>query len=89
MEAQLIGSKLRVGGYIYVSSKVDHDRKYWDCVRTRRQECTVRAVTRVGASGLVLLRGPSESPHTHAPNVDAAEAEGDARSGMPTCKNDS
>ena len=73
--AEISGGKLLVDGYVYVRSRTRGSRVYWDCQRTKRKECTGRAVTNDRAGDeLVLYRGPTESPHQHAPNREETEA---------------
>ena len=45
MEGKVVDNKLLLDGYIYVKSRSQKGRTYWDCRRLRRRECTARAVT--------------------------------------------
>ena len=74
MNVQIVGNKLFINGYIYYHSKY---RTQWECVRLRAGECKTRAVTNNPAEGeeLVVIRGPSESPHAHPPNFNECKAE--------------
>jgi len=76
MEPELVGSKLCVGGYMYVKNKVYKKKTvYWECELLRSQTCDARAITQVtSSSGLKLIKGPVQEPHDHPPNADAAEA---------------
>ena len=64
---------------MYLRSKTNKDRVYWDCRLLRNKQCTVRAVTSVPRSvnddGVVLIKGPDKSPHTHPPSREETKAE--------------
>ncbi|KAJ8680278.1 hypothetical protein QAD02_016065 [Eretmocerus hayati] len=66
------GKKLFIGGCIYVRSRSASGKTYWDCERVRRGEYKVRAITRQGAAGLVVLEGPEQSAHIHPPDQEAS-----------------
>lgn len=52
------------------------DSTYWDCLRVRDKECRARAVTSTNHLGeLIVIKGPAQSAHRHAPNPDEVEAE--------------
>ena len=68
--------RLHIGGHLYVRSFERNEKTYWDCIRLRDKECTARAVTVTDhLNGIVVERGPIESPHRHAPNPDQVAAE--------------
>lgn len=75
--ATLVGTKLSVDGYMYIRSRKQRERIYWDCQKLRGKECTARAITNDPAPGeaFILIKGPAESPHAHPPNVEQCRAE--------------
>ena len=77
--AKIENNKLIIDGFVYVKSRTskDHDKIYWDCRKVRSKECRARAITDVPAPGsaVVVLKGPVQSPHEHAPNRDECTAE--------------
>ena len=77
MNAKVVGNHLHVDGYVYVRSRETAGKIYWDCNRVRRRECRARAISTLpGNNGAVTLyKGPNESKHAHAPNVEAVAAE--------------
>ena len=64
-------------GYIYTRARLPIDRTtYWDCVRVRDKECRARGRTVRAPNGqIVLVQGPEQSLHMHAPNREEVEAE--------------
>ena len=59
-------------GYLYYKHS-GNSRRYWNC--RSKGECRARAVTTGDGDTLVVCKGPDSSPHNHAPNHDAVEAE--------------
>lgn len=59
-------------GYAYQQHSVSNRRAYWVCKKSYRRECSARAVTSDPKDGepVVVYKGPSQSGHTHPPNVD-------------------
>lgn len=74
---EIVGvNRLLVEGFVYVKSRSDGNRTYWDCYKVRRGECKGRATTvSTGGSNFVITKGPRQSQHTHPPNREFAEAE--------------
>lgn len=77
MNPKVVGGHLHVDGHVYVRSRTAAGKMYWDCHKVRRRECRARAISTIPTStGVVTLyKGPNESKHAHAPNVEAAKAE--------------
>ena len=77
MPAQIIDKLLHLEGFVYYRTRERNGRTYWECRRVRKKECTARAVTTVNAAdgSIEVQRGPTESEHSHAPNVDENEAQ--------------
>lgn len=77
MRAKIIGKKLLVDGYVYLRSSVTEEKIYWDCNRVRNGHCTARAITNNPTlpTDVIVLKGPSESKHTHAPNQEEVKAQ--------------
>lgn len=74
---EIIGvNRLLIQGLVYVKSKSDGNRTYWDFYKVRREEGTGRATTvSTIERKVVVTKGPSHSAHTHPPNRKYAEAE--------------
>lgn len=70
MPAEIIANKLHLGGYIYYKSRGRNEKTYWDCRKTKRKECSARAITVIN-----VLRGPNESEHSHPPDREEVAAE--------------
>lgn len=49
--AEMIGKKLLLNGYIYVWSKENKDRTYWECKRLRLKKCRARVITSTPVPG--------------------------------------
>ena len=77
MPPEIIAKKLHLDGYIYYKSRTRNEKTYWDCRRTKRKECTARAVTIVNASDghIEVLKGPTDSTHSHPPDREEVAAE--------------
>lgn len=77
MPAEIIANKLHLDGYIYYKSRVRNEKTYWDCRKTKRKECTARAVTIVNVSdgNIEVLKGPTDSSHSHPPDREEVAAE--------------
>lgn len=70
-----LGTKLVLNGYVYLRSKCDKVKAYWNCNRLRKKECKVRAITvnkEPGASVTVLRE---LSRHEHPPDQEEDESE--------------
>ncbi|XP_043461039.1 uncharacterized protein LOC122497804 [Leptopilina heterotoma] len=67
--------RLSISGFLYCkhSSNSKLGRIYWNC--KQKGECHARATTSSDLENLSLFKGPKESPHEHAPNRDAVDAE--------------
>lgn len=75
-EPKIVGRKLHLDGHLYVKSREGNSKTYWDCRRIRRRECKARAITTTDETGkIVVLKGPTQSIHTHPP--DRAECAAD------------
>lgn len=76
MAAKIIEKKLHVAGYMYVRSKSQSGKTYWDCRLVRTNECRARAITNDAESDedIVLIKGPAESKHEHPPNREESAA---------------
>ncbi len=74
---KIVGSKLSIGGFIYLHCRQCGIRTYWDCQKVRDGECTARAITAAAAAeeGIVVIRGPVESSHTQPPGLEQHKAE--------------
>lgn len=70
-----LGTKLLFEGYVYLRSRQANGKTYWDCNRLRKKECKARAITVADGETTIVLKGPTESPHEHAPDREEAEAE--------------
>ena len=71
-------TRLLLGGFVYVRSKKPvNNRVYWECKKLRNNECSAREITISGnGQGTVsVVKGPTESPHSHAPNREFAATE--------------
>jgi len=76
MDCQLIGKKLCVGGFLYIHSKDYGSTTYWQCEQnTSQATCSARAITVGSGAAMRLKKGPSKSPHTHQPNINATQAQ--------------
>jgi len=77
MIGKVVGGHLHLDGYVYVRSRTAAGNMYWDCNRVRRRECRARAISTLpaGNGAVTLYKGPNQSEHQHAPNVEAAAAE--------------
>lgn len=76
MPAEIVGSKLHLDGYMYYRTRERNERTYWECLRSKKKECSARAVSIIGANGHIeIVRGPANSPHSHPPNVEENVAE--------------
>ncbi len=75
--AEIVGSKLIIDGFIYPCCRQCGIRTYWDCQKVKVGECTARAITAAAATeeGIVVIRGPAESSHTHPPSQEQCKAE--------------
>lgn len=69
------GKRLFLEGFVYVRSKADGHRTYWDCNKVRNKECKARAITVFVGENVVVEKGPDVSQHAHPPNREEAEAE--------------
>lgn len=75
-DVKIIGKKLLVDGFVYLRSRVREEKSYWDCRRVRSRECKARAVSMPGVDGgIVVIRGPQESAHSHPPDQEECESE--------------
>lgn len=45
MDAKVVDKKLLLEGFIYLKSKSQKNKTYWDCKRLRAGECKARAIT--------------------------------------------
>lgn len=70
-----INDKLYLHGYIYLRSRDQHGKIYWDCDRVRAKDCRARAITPQEGVVIIIHRGPDESPHDHPPDREAAETD--------------
>ena len=61
---------LHIDGYLYYKHS-GSSRRYWNC--RNKGECPAPAITAGDGDMLIACKGPNESPHSHAPNRDAAE----------------
>ncbi len=73
--AKIVGSKLMIDGFIYLRCRQCVIHTYWDCQKVRAEECAARAITAAAATeeGIVVIRGPVESSHTHSPSQSNAK----------------
>lgn len=63
---------------VYYHAKTHREKRHWECRNLRlSKDCTARAVTNNPRprEELVLIKGPTQSPHSHAPNFNEGEAE--------------
>ena len=76
MQPKVEGNKLLLDGYVYYRSRRAKNKTYWDCNKLRAKECTARAITNEPdpSQPLVVLKGPTESPHLHPPNQEELSA---------------
>ena len=76
MEAKYVGTKLIIGGYLYVrEGKSKNEKLFWERQRYRSNECRARAITADIDGNLVVYQGPSESASTHPENHNECTAE--------------
>lgn len=75
--AQIVEKKLLLDGYVYLRSRIVKEKIYWDCRLVRGGTCSARAITINPASpaDVVVLKGPTESKHSHPPNEEELQAE--------------
>jgi len=61
MEAKVVGGKLHLAGFIYIQSKAQKSKIYWDCKDVQSGQCKTRAITsEPTAAGVVnVLKGPT------------------------------
>lgn len=75
MSIEISGNKLLLDGFIYFRSKIHKSKIYWECRRLRlNRDCNARAITNDPAPGepVHIIKGSTESPHSHPPNHDIA-----------------
>ncbi|KAJ8665077.1 hypothetical protein QAD02_006739 [Eretmocerus hayati] len=69
---RLIGKRIYIDGYMYVSKSYDDRRINWECrrYRTSTGECPAKARTSNPLNGakLIVFRGPEDSHHNHPPD---------------------
>ena len=65
--AQIVGTKLFLDGFMYLKSKSSKGKVYWDYHLLRKKECTARAITADTEPGelVVLFKRPIQSSHAH------------------------
>lgn len=82
MPPQFDGKQMTLDGYVYQKALTKEGRTYWVCRLVKRKECKARAITTDPTSGqpIIVYKGPDESRHAHAPNVDENIARQLARS---------
>lgn len=77
LRARTVGPRrLDIGGYLYIKSFDRNGSTYWDCHKVREKVCKARAITsNADENGLIVVKGPEQSPHSHPPNREFVEAE--------------
>ncbi|XP_051164850.1 uncharacterized protein LOC127283797 [Leptopilina boulardi] len=67
--------RLSISGFLYYKHSTNYklSRIYWNC--KKKDECHARATTSIDLENITLFKGPKQSPHNHAPNRDAVNAE--------------
>ena len=65
---KIVEKKLFLDGFIFLRSKVENGKIYWDCQRVRAKECKVRAITtEPDAQGnFTVKKRPDIDKHPHA-----------------------
>lgn len=64
---------LHIDQFLYTKKSGDDKKTYWVC--RRRNSCSAKARTRHVRGTIVVLQGPNESEHSHAPDPDEVDAE--------------
>ncbi len=75
--AKIVDSNLIIIEFVYLHCRQCGIGTYWDCQKVRAGECTARAITAAATTekGIVVIRGPIESSHTHPPSQEQCKAE--------------
>ena len=71
-EPKILDNKLFLDGYVYYRRVVIKGRWYWRCHKIG--ECGATAITYPEGDRVIVAKGPTESPHEHALDREAAEA---------------
>lgn len=74
---KIVEKKLYLDGFIFLRSKVEKGKIYWECKRLRAKECKARAITtEPDAQGnFTITKRPEIDHHLHAPNQEECQAE--------------
>ena len=66
-----VGRFLNVDGFLYYKHSGGF-RRYWCC--RKKGVCFARAITDGDDDNLIIIKGPQQSPHNHAPDREEIEA---------------
>ena len=75
-ESEIVNAVLMfLMGFIYVRSRVEGNRTYWDCKKVRNNECKARAITNLMGGKVSIVKGPDVSKHAHPSNREECDEE--------------
>jgi len=63
--------KLLSHGYVYLKSKSEKNKTYWECRRLPKKECRAQAITSLRNDELIVLK---KTEHSHPPNQEEVKA---------------
>jgi len=62
------GKLLHIDGYLYYKHSENQGRIYLSC--RKKDECPARAITSSSGKNIIVHKGPQNSIHDHAPNLE-------------------
>ena len=76
VQSRIVGKKLLSAGFVYLRSKIENGKIYWECQKLRHGECRVRVITIDTLNGEIIFhKRAKDEDHTHFPNQEQCEAE--------------